>query len=587
MRLLLVFARTYPWRSLVMLGCLLLAAIAEGIGLSTLLPLLSLATEASAELHPVAGHKQSQLEQVIRTAFASVGLEPTIGMLLVLMVVSMVGKALLVLLAQKQVGYTVARVATDLRLALIRAILAARWEFFVRQPAGSFANAFTTETSRAAHAYQSSATIVAALIETLLYTGVALTVSWQATLVAIIVGVLIVFSLHRLVRMTRRAGKRQALSLKALLGRLADMLYAVKALKAMARETQVALLLEKETRRLNRALRREVFSKEVLKALQEPFIVAALAGGMYVALTYWAVPLKTLILMALLFGRALASFSKVQKQYQQMVTGESAFWSLQDTINRTKAARELSLGTAHPTVRRDITLREVNFSYNDHRVLRQVSLAIPVGQVTAIVGPSGAGKTSIVDLIVGLVRPQAGDVWLDDSPLADINLTAWRQTVGYVPQETLLLHESVFVNITLGEPGITEAEVAMALQAAEAWDFIASLPEGIHTAVGERGLRFSGGQRQRIAIARALVHKPQLLILDEATASLDPVSEAAICATVRKLRGTTTILAVTHQPALLDIADRVYRLEHGAAQQMMPQQSVNEATLRVATPRVA
>jgi ATP-binding cassette, subfamily C, bacterial len=151
-----------------------------------------------------------------------------------------------------------------------------------------------------------------------------------------------------------------------------------------------------------------------------------------------------------------------------------------------------------------------------------------------------------------------------------------------VPQETLLLHESIFVNITLGEPDITEAEVEIALRAAEAWEFIASLPEGIHTPVGERGSRFSGGQRQRIAIARALVHKPHLLILDEATASLDPVSEATICETVRKLRGTTTILAVTHQPALLDVADRVYRLEHGAVQRIMPQPSGNEATSRVA-----
>jgi ATP-binding cassette, subfamily C, bacterial len=582
MRLLIVFARMYPWRSLLMLGCLLLAAVAEGIGLSTLLPLLSLATEANADFLPASGHKQSHLEQAIRTAFASVGLEPTIGVLLVLIVVSMVCKAILILLAQKQVGYTVARVATDLRLALVRAILAARWEFFVRQPAGTFANAFTSETSRAAHAYQSSATIVAALVEAFLYTGIALTVSWQATLVAITVGVLIVSMLHRFVRMTRRAGKRQTLSLKALLGRLADMLYAVKALKAMARETQVALLLEKETRRLNRALRREVFSKEVLKALQEPIIVATLAGGMYIALTYWAVPLKTLILMALLFGRALASFSKVQKQHQQMVTGESAFWSLQETIERSQAAREPALGTAPPVVRRDITLREVSFSYDEHRVLRDVSLTVPVGQMTAIVGPSGAGKTSIVDLLIGLVRPQEGDVWLDDTPLSDIHLSAWRQMVGYVPQETLLLHESIFVNITLGEPEITEAEVEMALRAAEAWDFIASLPEGIHTPVGERGSRFSGGQRQRIAIARALVHKPQLLILDEATASLDPVSETAICETVCKLRGKTTILAVTHQPALLDIADRVYRLEHGAVQQRMPQQSVNEATPQVA-----
>ncbi len=582
MRLLIVFARAYPWRSLSMLGCLLLAAVVEGIGLSTLLPLLSLATEADAGLHATAGHKQSQLEQITGTVLATINLQPTIGVLLALIVVSMFLKAALVLLAQKQIGYTVARVATDMRLALMRAVLAARWEFFTRQPVGSFANAFATEASRAAQAYLHEATIVEQVIETLLYIGVALAVSWQATLGAITVGMLIVSSLHRLVRMTRHAGKRQTLSLKALLGRLADTLYAVKALKAMARETQVANLLEKETRRLNRALQREVFSKEVLKALQEPFIIAALASGVYVALTYWAVPLKTLILMALLFGRALSSFGKVQKQYQMMVTGESAFWSLRDTIERAEAAREPSLGTVQPTVRQEIALRQVSFSYGEHLVLRNASLTIPVGQVTAIVGPSGAGKTSIVDLIVGLIRPQDGDVWLDDIPLSDINLTGWRQTIGYVPQETLLLHESVFVNITLGEPGITEADVETALRAAEAWDFIVSLPEGMHTPVGERGSRFSGGQRQRIAIARALVHKPQLLILDEATAALDPVSESAICETVRKLRGERTILAITHQPALLDVADRIYRLEKGAVQQTLRPQHVSEATSRVA-----
>jgi ATP-binding cassette subfamily C protein len=302
---------------------------------------------------------------------------------------------------------------------------------------------------------------------------------------------------------------------------------------------------------------------------------------MYVTLSYWAVPLKTLILMALLFGRALASFSKVQKQYQQMVTGESAFWSLREAIDRTEAARELSLGTARPTVKRDITLRAVHFAYNDHHVLQNVSLTIPAGQVTALVGPSGAGKTSMVDLIVGLVRPQGGDVWLDDTPLSDIDLPAWRQMVGYVPQETLLLHESIFVNITLGEPGITEGDVETALRAAEAWDFVVSLPEGIHTLVGERGSRFSGGQRQRLAIARALVHQPQLLILDEATASLDPISEAAICSTVRNLRGERTILVITHQHALLDTADRIYRLEYGKVQQMIPPTTKKEA------PRVA
>jgi ATP-binding cassette subfamily C protein len=251
-----------------------------------------------------------------------------------------------------------------------------------------------------------------------------------------------------------------------------------------------------------------------------------------------------------------------------MVTCESAFWSLRATIEQAEAAHELPRGREQPCLRKGITLKDVGLFYGEQRVLRNVSLCIPAGQVTAIIGPSGAGKTSTVDVIIGLVQPQAGEVWIDEVPLGEIDLRAWRGMVGYVPQETLLLHESVFLNVTLGDPLFTLAEVEAALRSAGAWDFVAALAEGVHTTVGERGSRFSGGQRQRIAIARALVHKPRLLILDEATASLDPASEAAICATVKKLRGSMTILLISHQLVLLEAADNIYRLEGGTVRQL-------------------
>lgn len=563
MRLILTFARMYPKQSLITLGCLLLAAVAEGLGLSTLLPLLGLATSQPGSAEGAFTKGSSPLSRMIGNALSGLGLELTIGTLLIVIVAAMFLKAGLMLLAQKRVGYTVAKVATDLRLALLRAVLSARWSYYLRQPVGGFSNAFATEANRASQAYLHGATIMALVLETLLYLTIAATVSWQVTLSAALVGLLIVGGLGGFVRMTRRAGKRQTSLLKALLARLTDVLFAVKPLKAMARADLIGHLLEKETRQLNRALQRDVVSKEAVKALQEPLVVSALAGGLYIALTFWALPLNSLIMMALLFGRTLSSINKVQKQYQQMVAGDSAFWSLRETIARAEAEREdLPPGTS-PSLCREISLQDVTLSYGNHVVLRSASLQIPVGQITAIIGPSGAGKTSIADVIVGLIRPQSGEVFLDDMPLRTVDLRAWRQAVGYMPQETFLLHESIFTNVTLGDRTLTEDGVEAALRAAEAWDFIAPLPEGMHTPVGERGARFSGGQRQRIAIARALIHKPQLLILDEATAALDPASEAAICETVRKLRGTMTILVISHQPALLQVADLVYRLENG------------------------
>ena len=562
MRLLLAFARAYPGRSVLTLACLIFATFAEGISFSSLLPLLSLATRASTPA-PTPDTTPTGLEQAISDVLATFGLQPSIGLLCIIIVGGMILKAAFVLLAQRQVGYTVAHVATDLRLSLLRSLLAARWEYYVRQPVGSFANAFATEASRASEAYLYAVTIIAFSIQTVLYIALALAVSWQATLAAAIFGVLIIFGLHRLVRMARRAGARQTALLKGVLGQLTDVLYAVKPLKAMARETQIGPLLERGTQRLNRALQREVLSKEALRALQDPLLIACLVGGLYIALTRWSLSLDTVIMLVILFGRTLSSLNKAQRQYQRMASRDSAYWSLQETLQQSDAAQEINTGVRQPQLTHAITLQDVSFAYAEKPILEQASCSIPAGEVTLLIGPSGTGKTSTVDLIAGLLQPQSGAVLIDKVPLEAIDLKAWRRAIGYVPQEMLLLHESIFANVTLGDTALTEADVEAALQAAEAWDFVRALPEGMFTRVGERGARLSGGQRQRIAIARALVHSPQLLILDEATTALDPDSEAAICQTVQRLRGRMTILAISHQPALLDIADHVYRLEAG------------------------
>jgi ATP-binding cassette subfamily C protein len=201
-------------------------------------------------------------------------------------------------------------------------------------------------------------------------------------------------------------------------------------------------------------------------------------------------------------------------------------------------------------------------------VLDDVSLEIPAGRLTALVGPSGAGKTSVADLVIGLVRPSRGAVLVDGVPLGRIDLRRWRSWIGYVPQELFLLHDTVFVNVTLGDPDLGPADVWRALREAGAAEFVERLPQGLDTVVGERGSLLSGGQRQRIAIARALVRRPRLLLLDEATTALDPETEAAVCASVARLRGEMTILAISHEPALVEMADRVWRIENGAAKRV-------------------
>jgi ATP-binding cassette subfamily C protein len=210
-------------------------------------------------------------------------------------------------------------------------------------------------------------------------------------------------------------------------------------------------------------------------------------------------------------------------------------------------------------------LDRVSYAYDHDWILKNSDIEFPVGSFTAIVGVSGVGKTTVVDLVTGLLRPQKGEILIDDVPMAEIDLQHWRRMIGYVPQDTLLLHDSVIANVTLGDKEIMDKDVEHALRAAGAWDFVQTLPNGMETVVAERGQKLSGGQRQRIAIARALVHYPRLLILDEATTALDPENEAAICKTLGNLRGEITILAISHQSAVLNVADRAYRLEGGNA----------------------
>ena len=210
-------------------------------------------------------------------------------------------------------------------------------------------------------------------------------------------------------------------------------------------------------------------------------------------------------------------------------------------------------------------MKERSVTYDRHPVLTDTDLEIPAGGMTTLIGPSGSGKTTIIDLVIGLLRPQCGTIRVDGVPLSELDLKAWRRMIGYVPQETLLLHDSILHNVTLDDPELSEQDAIEALKASGAWEFVSRMPQGIHSTVGERGTKLSGGQRQRIMIARALVHKPRLLILDEATSALDPKNEAAIGKTMEALRGQLTILAISHQTALVESADRVYRLHDGTA----------------------
>jgi ATP-binding cassette subfamily C protein len=559
MRTLLTYSMVFPRRSAYVLVALLAAGIAEGLSLTALLPLLSVAIGDTGD---------SDIGRVIVRALQGIGIEPTIGVMLLIIVGGMIIKSLILLLANRQVGYTVAHVATTLRLDLIKALLASRWQYYLRQPIGSLANSVATEAYRAANGFEHSANVLALSMQVLVYTIVALFISWQATLTSLLIGMILLLVLSRLVHATRRAGSKQTHLLRHLLTYLSDILGSVKSLKAMGRDNVADAILHEHTQQLEKATRREVMSREALMALQEPILAALTASGLYLALVIWELSLPEVMVMAFLLTRILGLLNKTQRRYQHLLAQESAYWAMRTATEEAQAAAERTAGTLQPTLQQGISLKHISFDYGMKSIFRDLNIEIPVKSFTAITGTSGVGKSTLLDLLCGLAEPKSGEILIDGVSLREINLRLWRHMIGYVSQETILLHDTILNNILVGAPDLVYADAERALHQAGAWDFVSVLPDGLQTVVGERGGLLSGGQRQRIAIARALAHQPLFLLLDEPTSALDPDSEQIICETLQRLAQNFTIVAVSHQPAIINAASNIFSLSKGKAEQV-------------------
>lgn len=305
------------------------------------------------------------------------------------------------------------------------------------------------------------------------------------------------------------------------------------------------------------------------------FIIFALLGSIVAVIWYGSTlvsegeltigSLTSFILYSTFVGAAMGSFAELYAQVQKALGATERVFEILNETTEDVAMEQLK---APLTLKGDIEFKSVQFRYASRpeiTVLRDLSFRILPGEKMAVVGPSGAGKSTLVSLVQAFYQAEAGELLIDGEPLSSYDLSAYRANLAVVPQDVVLFGGTIYENIAYGKPGASEEEVQLAAEKANAWSFISDFPEKLQTLVGERGVKLSGGQRQRIAIARAVLRNPAILILDEATSSLDSESERLVQEALHALMVGRTSIVIAHRLSTIRDADKILVLDKGAA----------------------
>jgi ABC-type multidrug transport system fused ATPase/permease subunit len=347
-------------------------------------------------------------------------------------------------------------------------------------------------------------------------------------------------------------------------------LSAVKDVKLLGREAQFIADFEEHNLAAASASRKQMTVLQLPRLFLEVLAITGLTALLFVMLSTDR-PLEAILPTVGLFAaaafRLMPSANRVISSAQAVRYGVPVIATLTLELKRLDGvSEEAGRSTAPLGFTTDIQVRNLEYTFpgTETKAVDQVSIDIRRGQAIGIVGSSGAGKSTLVDLLLGLLTSDAGHINVDDRDISS-NLRAWQDQIGYVPQSIYLTDDSIRRNVAFGVAAelIDDAQVYAALAAAQLDEFVKSLPDGLNSVVGERGVRLSGGQRQRIGIARALYHRPSILFLDEATSSLDTKTEEGVMHAVQALHGDKTLIIVAHRLTTVAQCDRIYRLENG------------------------
>jgi len=429
-----------------------------------------------------------------------------VGLLLAAYVLLVTVKALLSRSLAIRQNHFLEETSLRIRGKLYQAVSGASWESLIARKDSELINLFTAQCGQVSYGIAEVIYLLASLVTASIQLGIALMMSLPVTALVCAMGVCMLAVFRPLRKKSREYGEEMIGISRAFHEELKNQLASVKEVRAYGVEQEHAALYEKIS----------------------------------------------------------LSFKTARMRYVRQ-SSVPAYEKLKETISELRPEGEAAYTAADFSGWKEAAFDGVHFAYRDSEAetLRGISFSLRRGEILSLLGRNGAGKTTAVNLLLGFLLPKSGAILVDGQALTAANIRAWRRQVGYVPQDPLILNASVRENLTRFHPGATEEEVISALKAAMAWGFVSRLPQGLDTPLGDRGIRLSGGERQRLVLARVLLGKPSLIVLDEATTALDYESETAFHQVIQSMHGQAAVVLIAHRLSTVRMADRALVVEGG------------------------
>ena len=535
-----------------------IASFCEGMSLVVLIPLIQIATgDNSSEF--------SFIVTYIINFMKTLNLELTIPTIIAVFCFFAFFSAITNYISSFAMSKFRRNAEAELKRSLFDSLMESEWTYLARNKTGALTKSLLQDTNQASNGFLALLFCFSYIITFIVLLFLAFALSLQMTLLTLSFAFIIAPFYILILKKGQRSGQATNNFANDLSAEATEILINAKLMFSQGLREAAKSRFAFINKLWCKELLNQIHQNALIKLIFE--VTAALFVSSFLFLVLWhqkqSIGLTLVFLM--IFYRLAPRISQFQACFYQATVESCWLINLQQIIKTAKEYKQPKTGTIKPKFEKHIDFQEVSFSYHSSEkpILENISLNIPSKSVLAIIGGSGEGKSTILDLITGLIRPQQGIITIDDDDLNQIKIDDWQANIGMVLQENPIINATIAENIVFGFGELDTKKLERIAKLAGISDFIAEMQNGFNTIAGERGSRLSGGQRQRIALARALYREPKLLILDEITSALDSISTEKLINSLKEIKGQTTIILVTHDYRLLNMADQIINVFNG------------------------